>query len=122
MLLRAGADANAKLSKINVHSLFIAAERATRLLNLLLAHSVPARKKWNGLTSLHIAALSGSIKIVDSLIRAGARVDTKGDGGRTPLFNVVSKPSAHKMVALLVQRGANVQFEDLDGVSVFKLR
>ncbi len=54
-----------------------------------------------GMRPLHIASYFGSIQVVQLLLRAGARVDSRDKYGRTPLFYAVEHEHADVLAALL---------------------
>ena len=71
-------------------------------------------KAQNGLTPLHIAAISGVMQAADFLLKKGAQVDTTCDGGLTALYFAIQNNNAG-LVGLLLQRGASLSHVNNEG-------
>ena len=67
-----------------------------------------------GVTSLHVAAAYGRIRLVELLLAHGAAVDAKASIGETPLFWAASFGQAY-VIALLVKHGASLATHDRTG-------
>lgn len=53
---------------------------------------------------MHLATLVQSVETLNVLIKAGARVNTKDDNGRTPLHDAVTKRlSDSELIKILMQ-------------------
>jgi ankyrin repeat protein len=67
-----------------------------------------------GMTSspLHAAASSGHDGIVSKLLRHGAPVDGRGEGGVTPLFLAAGFNDGNRCIQVLLQHGAAVDARD----------
>lgn len=58
---------------------------------------------------LHLAAEKGLIELTKDLVKSGAKVDTKNELDRTPLFSAIR--AGHSAVAtFLIERGADVHY------------
>lgn len=130
LLLAAGVD-------INLHHYFDDrvknSGKNVKRVKLLLDHGVSVNLQTDfGWTLLHTAAYYGHVDLVQLLLDHGADVDSKNKKGRTPLhlaiYNVDfaeydGKLSQHedpigvrtKIVALLLEHGANVETQDHNG-------
>ena len=64
-----------------------------------------------GRTSLHLAAISGSVEMVGLLLSKGMTVDTKDPAGVTPLHCAAAAGSA-AVAELLISKGAEVDAKD----------
>jgi len=71
-------------------------------------------KAQNGLTPLHIAAISGVMQAADFLLKKGAQVDETSDGGLTALYFAIQNNNAG-LVGLLLQRGASLSHVNSEG-------
>jgi len=125
-LLEAGAEIDMGLLQNAATPLFVAAERASiELASLLLSHKASVHvTNWNGLTPLHIAAVSSrrqSAAMIDLLVSAGATVDTTDNQGRTPLMDVSLGEGARlgadrlQVVDKLIAKGAIVNHQSDNG-------
>jgi len=69
----------------------------------------------NGCSLLHLAALNGEIEMMRVLLDKGAIIDSQDKDGKTPLFYAVgTTPSQLKTTRFLLDRGANVNFRDIE--------
>ncbi|MCG8617486.1 MAG: ankyrin repeat domain-containing protein [Desulfobacterales bacterium] len=64
-----------------------------------------------GDTPLHVASVWGDVKIVDLLIKNGARLDAKGEEGNTPLHEAVSQ-GHHEIVQFLLKAGCSTTIKN----------
>jgi len=71
-------------------------------------------KAQNGLTPLHIAAISGVMQAADFLLKKGAKVDETSDGGLTALYFAIQNNNPG-LVGLLLQRGASLTHVNSEG-------
>ena len=86
-LLKEGANANTQ-DVLSMRPIIHAARNGSvEIVRMLLENGADPNVKCEGFTPLGIAALNGYRHVTDLLIRAGARLDTKGDNGFTPLMN-----------------------------------
>jgi truncated hemoglobin YjbI len=70
-----------------------------------------ARERYAGWTLLHTAAAAGSLRTVETLLRAGADPNAKDGGSHTPLYSVGNEclgESCADIVRTLVKAGAEV--------------
>ena len=85
--------------------------RAGCALDVHIAHNFNPR---HGTGPLHQAAFEGRADAVRALVRAGARVNAAGAGGRTPLHEAASQ--GHVAAARrLLEAGAALGAADVDG-------
>jgi len=145
LLLRSGVDINAQDNDTMTPLLLVLQyhwgddSRSTKTAQLLLEHgaSVHMHSK-NGRTPLHLASqhvLSGTVEI---LLRFGADVDTQDNSSNTPLHFAVSSPfqckftksfldnspllwSVIKTIKLLLENGANIQIQNVNGETPFQV-
>lgn len=98
---------------VNLHLAAAAPERATELVEALLAAGadVDARDA-HGMTALHHAiganrAAADGARVIEVLVRAGADVEAQGQYGWTPLLYAVERGEVEEVEALL-DAGARV--------------
>lgn len=96
-----------------------------RLAEMLLERENMPRANINAVevrekTSLHIAAAHDRDDIVEMLLKHGADVNAKSDGGWTPLHNACEKGS-EKIARLLLSAGAEINAKLLNGMSPLHL-
>ncbi|GAB0098527.1 Ankyrin repeat-containing domain [Sergentomyia squamirostris] len=92
--------------------------------NLLLAKGADAKlKNHRGLTALHLAARTTSLKSVEHLLRIGAADPNAIDfDHRTPLHGAIGKTSiSFKILETLIAWGANVNQQDIYGFTPLHL-
>lgn len=71
-----------------------------------------------GITAVHLAAVSGDDGIVEILIHAGASVDSLDSQHRTPLWHAAANHLPDSaVVEVLLRVGANPRHRDINGVS-----
>ncbi|KAK2162602.1 hypothetical protein LSH36_95g02008 [Paralvinella palmiformis] len=71
---------------------------------------------YGGVTALHLAAMSGKVGMVQSLLARGATVDSQTDVGDTPLYEACFE--GHKSVVdTLIQNGANHDVSNISDVT-----
>ncbi|MBX3168924.1 MAG: ankyrin repeat domain-containing protein [Candidatus Eremiobacteraeota bacterium] len=68
----------------------------------------------NGMTPLHVAAISGVMQVADMLLKKGANVDAPCDGGLTALYFAIQNNN-NNMVGLLLMRGASLSTRNEQG-------
>ena len=86
LLLERGADVNAAPTPLLGPALMPAlAKRRIDLIDLLLDNGANPNAGRNNETAVHIAARSGCLECVKSLVEAGADVNAKTKDGKTPL-------------------------------------
>jgi ankyrin repeat protein len=82
---------------------------------LLLARG--ARVNQNGWSALHYAVVGPSLDVALLLIERGAALDAPAPNGTTPLM-MAAQYGSEDCVTLLLQRGADPQRRNLNGLSV----
>lgn len=82
--------------------------------NAMLRPAKPDPKGPNGLTPLHIAAISGVMQVADLLLKKGANVDETCDGGLTAIYFAIQNNNGN-LVGLLLQRGASLRHANDQG-------
>ena len=141
LLLRAGADINARLPdkqpRVRGYAspLFIATDltpligttirSCTSGMTLLLQHGADPRiSDHDGSTPLHYIAAKWTpadiAKVIDPLLQAGADIDARDIEGRTPLMMTMyncSEQQSPELVSLFLRRGAGIDITDNDGNS-----
>ncbi|HTI99757.1 MAG TPA: ankyrin repeat domain-containing protein, partial [Dongiaceae bacterium] len=115
MLLAAGAQVNQADSNQRTPLSLAVDARSPEMVDLLLAHhaTVNVTNAWQGNSPLLYAALYDNLKMVQSLLAAGAQVDAENDSGRTPL-SYAAKNRSPEIALVLLKAGANVNGGKLD--------
>lgn len=120
-LIEAGADVNAKDRISDSPYLYAGARGHLEILKMTLAHGADLKStnRYGG-TALIPAAERGHVDTVRTLIEAGVNVDHVNNLGWTALLEAIILGDGgerhQKIVALLVQAGADVNLADRDGV------
>ena len=78
--------------------------------NATLSAITPGERK----TALHLAALKGHLDTLEVLIRSGAKINAKADGGATPLHLSIKKANV-KVITTLINAMADVNAVYDDG-------
>ncbi len=133
LLIREGADINAKDKwggtplYWSVNDLYFSNRNEDRdsidIMNLLIANGADVN---TGEDTLILAARTGKVEAVKSLLKAGANTSAKDDEGRTALHRILdirrSRDVLSKdMVGLLLNTGADVNLKDNDGRTPLRL-
>jgi ankyrin repeat protein len=112
-------------SSVQVDDLCAAAERGDVAAVAGLLGSVPVNsaKANTGWTALHFACEANQVAVAELLLDKGADVNAvTTDWGATPLHLALSgNPNAVLLVALLLQRGADANVHNRDGVTPLQL-
>ena len=122
-LLSLGFDPNAPVDGHGFKPLWyaISSGKAEVVELLLAAHADPNAKPANGpsfyAAPLRLALQSGNLRMAEDLVVSGARVDAKGNDGRTALYYEV-RHSHLDAIQFLVDRGADVNVRDAGGDSL----
>lgn len=74
-------------------------------------------KNYNGITALFLAVESGNIKMVETLLNFGAKVNVRDDEKRTPLMSL-DYDATPELVNLLLRYNAKVSAVDKEGNNV----
>ncbi len=69
-----------------------------------------------GNTPLHIAAVSGDVRVGEILLNAGANPNIRGELGNTPLHEAVGQKQ-YEFAELLVKHGASKEIQNEDGLT-----
>ena len=76
----------------------------------------------NGYSYLHAAAQSGSVEIIDKLLKRGAYIDIKDKFGKTPLMVAVSGCGKDRSVVdFLIANGADKEAKANSNISCIQL-
>ncbi|XP_076435310.1 uncharacterized protein LOC143275219 [Babylonia areolata] len=115
LLLRAGADVNAKDSTKNTPLMWAVERGHADTAKLLLEHGADVNTKNRaGYTPLMCAVIGGHADIAKLLMEHGADVNTKNSDGLTPLMYAVRRGHADT-AKLLLEHGADVNTTDIAG-------
>ena len=116
-LIHCGADPN-KTDALGYTSLHSSVSGNSRCLELLLRAKADVElKAVHGQTVLHhVSAFGRDITSLDLLLRYGANIEATSRYGHTPLHSAVMEDN-HLMVSSLLERGANLNARDLDGLT-----
>ncbi|EDQ86259.1 uncharacterized protein MONBRDRAFT_11038 [Monosiga brevicollis MX1] len=114
MLLKHGADANAK-DKDNKTPLYYACRNChDNVVGMLLKHGADANAKDNdNKTRLHYACDSGHDNLVEMLLKHGADANAKDKDGKAPLHYACGHGYV-KVVEILLEHGADAKVKDND--------
>ncbi|ERI50429.1 hypothetical protein N878_08785 [Pseudomonas sp. EGD-AK9] len=125
VLVEAGADVNLQNARQDSAYLLAGASGYLQILELTLAHGADLRStnRFGG-TALIPACERGHVETVRRLIAAGVDVDHVNHLGWTCLLEAVilgdGGPAHQRIVALLIEAGADLQLADRDGVSALR--
>jgi ankyrin repeat protein len=121
-LLEKGADANA-INSEGQTPLFLAAYYGTSgiIETLLSKNADPSIKDLNGLLPLHIAALSGNLEKLTTLLTPQADINARDVSGNTPLYLALDYTPREKIIAVLLQHGADVSLTASGGKSALHM-
>jgi ankyrin repeat protein len=109
LLLRFGADANARDRQRSPPLLWATAGQHAKVVELLLkAGADPNAANSFRNTPLHECARRDYLRILDTLLGAGARADITDDIGVAPLHTAISHVVPVEMIGRLLQAGAPV--------------
>ena len=128
LLLRAGADPNIPNRYGRTPLFWVVMNGETELVRLLLQAGADGNAADRyGATPLTFAAESGSVEIAEALLSAGADVNPVPStlptlyDGNTPLLAAMNGRNPMAMVALLIQRGVDVNLKDEHGTAPLHL-
>ncbi|KZL67134.1 ankyrin repeat protein (B-cell lymphoma 3-encoded protein) [Colletotrichum tofieldiae] len=79
---------------------------------LLEAGAVSDIVDKHGKTALHWACAAKAIEIVELLLNHGAPIEARDIIGRTPIWEAAHAPDSHEVLALLIERGAEIDSRD----------
>ena len=118
LLVRCGADLEAREASFGWTPLMIAADRGrTEVARFFVSAGANVNASANrGLTPLHAAAQSGDVEVMKLLLDHGALIEARNDGGGTPLMDAAyhGKPEA---VRVLAARGAALDAQTTSGMT-----
>ena len=125
MLIKAGANVNARTKKLKRTPLHKAGFRGRSLDNdvarpLIAAGAIVNAVDKFGKTPLHIAVETGDLGVVRDLLKAKAQLEARSKDGETALHKAV-KNTDFAVIKLLVAAGANVKAKTKLGKGVLSL-
>jgi hypothetical protein len=119
-----GSGVSARSVFINQRPLLnqLAASGEVELVTLLVQHGadVNAISRSNDLSPLMQAVAAGNPQTVESILKAGAKIDLQNSGGETALMQAAQQGNA-PMVQLLISRGAAVNIRSREGKTALGL-
>ncbi len=80
-----------------------------------------SRPDQRGVTPLHLALRSGNVEIARFLIGIVAGIQASDQSGRTPLHDAMKNPQQWKLAPDLLDRGADPNARDKDGLTPFSV-
>ncbi|KAH7300136.1 hypothetical protein KP509_24G046000 [Ceratopteris richardii] len=101
LLLDHGADPNAAADDDVTALVAASAAGACTIVDLLIEKGANVNINAGGATPLHIAADSGNVKMVDSLVKAGANPDALDDDNTKPIIGAAMRGNEDIVNALL---------------------
>lgn len=119
-MLRASANPN-RPDPVRDSLLSLAASNGhLSIIKLLLKHGARIDHSQNGLTPLVQAIINRQTEVALFLIRAGANIEARDNGGRTPVL-FAAKNREPRVAKKLIERGADITVKDPKGASVHDL-
>jgi TonB family protein len=111
--------ANYEVEKVLLDQIFCGKIAAGQdiIAEIMLAHGVSPNCEVQGFTPLMIASLQGDQRLVDVLLKAGAKPNAKGKDGLTPLLAAVQSADL-PTVKSLVEAGADIKAHNSKGATV----
>ncbi|XP_054287681.1 uncharacterized protein LOC129003414 [Macrosteles quadrilineatus] len=120
ILLESGANINVQddLGNTPLHYSVLYSKKqrpcCKQMINLLINSSVISQKNKEGHTALHCAVDANNFTAVELLLQAGAEVNERDVGGRTPLHHAsMRKRTKSKIMKALLESGAEVDCRDV---------
>jgi hypothetical protein len=77
-------------------------------------------KTVDGTSVIHLAAILDKVCLVEKLLKAGVSVNSRCDGGNTPL-NLAAMKGNYEMVCLLLENGADTSCRNNSGFTAYQL-
>jgi hypothetical protein len=115
LLLRAGADANARDNVRGLTPAYSAASRKhVNVLKILLPYVNVSDSSDTGVTALHVAAYSGDVETVRLLMEFGADIWAQDNLGRTPLDTVAKDTTKIGVMQILLAKATGQPLSDFE--------
>ena len=72
--------------------------------------------QYSGLEGIHVAAMHGHIKVVETLLECGAMIEEESTTSRWRPLHIAARSGESAMVKILIQHGAQIDARACDGI------